>query len=56
MFYVFFMTEGFVPCSKFYDDSINYFEMQRLGGLLSHLKKTHKGDKFVTLSNKGSDV
>lgn len=34
----------FVPVSKFYDCSIDYFSIDRLGGVLSHLVKTHHGE------------
>ena len=36
-------TDAFMPACKFYDDSINYYDHARLGGLNSHLKKTYKG-------------
>lgn len=36
--------ETYVPVRCFVDDSINYFEIQRLGGLISHLRKILKGD------------
>ncbi|XP_023242083.1 E3 ubiquitin-protein ligase RNF123-like [Centruroides sculpturatus] len=31
-----------VPINVFYDNSINYFEIQRIGGLISHLQKIFK--------------
>lgn len=33
-----------IPISKFYDGSIDYFNIDRLGGVLSHLVKTHHGE------------
>ena len=33
-----------IPLKMFYDDSINLFDVTRLGGLASHLKKTLKED------------
>ena len=36
--------EAFVPLEKFFDDSIQFFDSQRLGGLESHLKKTLKNE------------
>lgn len=32
----------YVPCRAFYDGSINYAGIDRLGGVLSHLNKTYK--------------
>ncbi|XP_063982009.1 E3 ubiquitin-protein ligase RNF123 [Diachasmimorpha longicaudata] len=34
----------FVPCRVFYDSSINYSDMDRLGGVLSYLNKTYKNE------------
>ncbi|XP_014215618.1 E3 ubiquitin-protein ligase RNF123 [Copidosoma floridanum] len=34
----------FVPCRSFCDSSINYSNIERLGGVLSHLKKTFRND------------
>ncbi|XP_050815942.1 E3 ubiquitin-protein ligase RNF123 isoform X1 [Gopherus flavomarginatus] len=36
--------EAYVPPQLFYNGKVDYFDMQRLGGLLSHLKKTLKDD------------
>nr|XP_023667118.1 E3 ubiquitin-protein ligase RNF123 [Paramormyrops kingsleyae] len=36
--------EGYVPPQLFYNGKVDYFDLQRLGGLLSHLKKTLKDD------------
>lgn len=36
-------SEAFVPPQLFYNGKVDYFDLQRLGGLLSHLKKTLKG-------------
>ncbi|XP_056887645.1 E3 ubiquitin-protein ligase RNF123 isoform X2 [Takifugu flavidus] len=36
--------EAFVPPQLFYNGKVDYFDLQRLGGLLSHLKKTLKDD------------
>ncbi|XP_051932005.1 E3 ubiquitin-protein ligase RNF123 isoform X1 [Hippocampus zosterae] len=35
---------AFVPPQLFYNGKVDYFDLQRLGGLLSHLKKTLKDD------------
>lgn len=32
-----------MPPQLFYNGKVDYFDLQRLGGLLSHLKKTLKG-------------
>ncbi|ELU17872.1 hypothetical protein CAPTEDRAFT_219187 [Capitella teleta] len=40
-------TDAFVPCLKFHDASIYYFDIMRLGGLLSHLRKKFRGDALV---------
>uniref|UniRef100_A0A674GFM0 E3 ubiquitin-protein ligase RNF123 n=1 Tax=Taeniopygia guttata TaxID=59729 RepID=A0A674GFM0_TAEGU len=38
-------SEGaYVPPQLFYNGKVDYFDLQRLGGLLSHLKKTLKDD------------
>ncbi|KAL7408728.1 hypothetical protein ABVT39_028384 [Epinephelus coioides] len=34
--------EAYVPPQLFYNGKVDYFDLQRLGGLLSHLKKTLK--------------
>ncbi|XP_061584681.1 E3 ubiquitin-protein ligase RNF123 [Cololabis saira] len=36
--------EAYVPPQIFYNGKVDYFDLQRLGGLLSHLKKTLKDD------------
>uniref|UniRef100_A0A4W4F8L0 E3 ubiquitin-protein ligase RNF123 n=1 Tax=Electrophorus electricus TaxID=8005 RepID=A0A4W4F8L0_ELEEL len=35
--------EAYVPPQMFYNGKVDYFDLQRLGGLLSHIKKTLKG-------------
>ena len=35
--------EAYIPPQIFYNGKVDYFDLQRLGGLLSHLKKTLKG-------------
>ncbi|XP_069500288.1 E3 ubiquitin-protein ligase RNF123 isoform X2 [Ambystoma mexicanum] len=37
-------NEAYVPPQLFYNGKVEYFDLQRLGGLLSHLKKTLKDD------------
>ncbi|XP_015186457.1 PREDICTED: E3 ubiquitin-protein ligase RNF123-like isoform X2 [Polistes dominula] len=32
----------YIPCKFFYDETINYRQIDRLGGVLSYLKKTYK--------------
>uniref|UniRef100_A0A4W3GGF2 RING-type E3 ubiquitin transferase n=1 Tax=Callorhinchus milii TaxID=7868 RepID=A0A4W3GGF2_CALMI len=36
--------DAFVPPQLFYNGKVDYFDLQRLGGLLSHLKKALKDD------------
>ncbi|XP_077582387.1 E3 ubiquitin-protein ligase RNF123 isoform X2 [Stigmatopora nigra] len=36
--------EAYVPPQLFYNGKVDYFDLQRLGGLLSHLKKSLKDD------------
>ncbi|XP_078517334.1 E3 ubiquitin-protein ligase RNF123 isoform X2 [Lissotriton helveticus] len=36
--------EAYIPPQLFYNGKVEYFDLQRLGGLLSHLKKTLKDD------------
>lgn len=36
-------AEAYVPPQVFYNGKVDYFDQQRLGGLLSHLRKTLKG-------------
>ncbi|XP_030632598.1 E3 ubiquitin-protein ligase RNF123 [Chanos chanos] len=36
--------EAYVPPQLFYNGKVDYFDLQRLGGLLSHLRKTLKDD------------
>ncbi|XP_078046669.1 E3 ubiquitin-protein ligase RNF123 isoform X2 [Augochlora pura] len=42
----------YMPCRAFYDASIDYFTIERLGGVLSHLNKTFKSELVEEL---GSD-
>ncbi|KAM9326176.1 E3 ubiquitin-protein ligase RNF123 [Gastrophryne carolinensis] len=44
--------EAYVPPQLFYNGKVDYFDLQRLGGLLSHLRKTLKDD----LSSKANIV
>lgn len=37
------LSDAYVPPQLFYNGKVDYFDLQRLGGLLSHLKKTLKG-------------
>ncbi|CAO2633588.1 E3 ubiquitin-protein ligase RNF123 [Lemmus lemmus] len=36
--------EAYIPPQIFYNGKVDYFDLQRLGGLLSHLRKTLKDD------------
>ncbi|TRY94563.1 hypothetical protein DNTS_024380 [Danionella cerebrum] len=36
--------DAYVPPQLFYNGKVDYFDLQRLGGLISHLKKTLKDD------------
>ncbi|XP_065316248.1 E3 ubiquitin-protein ligase RNF123-like isoform X2 [Gordionus sp. m RMFG-2023] len=47
-------SEAFVPCQNFYDDSLNYFDLQRLAGLMSYLKKTYETELNSELLNSES--
>uniref|UniRef100_A0A3Q2P203 Ring finger protein 123 n=1 Tax=Fundulus heteroclitus TaxID=8078 RepID=A0A3Q2P203_FUNHE len=38
------LSNAYVPPQLFYNGKVDYFDLQRLGGLLSHLKKTLKDD------------
>lgn len=44
--------DAYVPPQLFYNGKVDYFDLQRLGGLLSHLRKTLKDD----LSSKANIV
>ncbi|XP_074646477.1 E3 ubiquitin-protein ligase RNF123-like isoform X2 [Tubulanus polymorphus] len=46
-------SEAVVPCHRFFDKSIKYFEIQRLGGLMSHLQKTYKDEIQKVLDEVG---
>lgn len=37
------LVEAYIPPQVFYNGKVDYFDLQRLGGLLSHLRKTLKG-------------
>ncbi|ELK15106.1 E3 ubiquitin-protein ligase RNF123 [Pteropus alecto] len=39
-----FSEEAYIPPQIFYNGKVDYFDLQRLGGLLSHLRKTLKDD------------
>ncbi|XP_043487936.1 E3 ubiquitin-protein ligase RNF123-like isoform X1 [Polistes fuscatus] len=41
-----------IPCSYFYDGTINYFNIDRLGGVLSYLRKTYKLELMNILGRK----
>ncbi|KAG7263567.1 hypothetical protein CRUP_001697, partial [Coryphaenoides rupestris] len=43
-----FLQENASNRGLFYNGKVDYFDLQRLGGLLSHLKKTLKGWSRVT--------
>jgi len=38
-----FVTDAFIPIDVFYNETIDYFDLQRVGGLKSHLFNEHKG-------------
>uniref|UniRef100_A0A670HXK8 RING-type E3 ubiquitin transferase n=1 Tax=Podarcis muralis TaxID=64176 RepID=A0A670HXK8_PODMU len=42
--------DAYVPPQLFYNGKVDYFDLQRLGGLLSHLKKTLK-DELASKAN-----
>ncbi|XP_043273679.1 E3 ubiquitin-protein ligase RNF123-like isoform X1 [Venturia canescens] len=41
----------FIPCRSFYDGSLDYYGIDRLGGVLSHLNKTYKRDLIANLGS-----
>uniref|UniRef100_A0A672N5A5 E3 ubiquitin-protein ligase RNF123 n=1 Tax=Sinocyclocheilus grahami TaxID=75366 RepID=A0A672N5A5_SINGR len=43
--------DAYVPPQLFYNGKVDYFDLQRLGGLLSHLKKTLKGEYDAVLTS-----
>lgn len=43
-----------VPCSSFYDNSIQYTEVQRIGGLQSHLLRIYQDIVLQEISKKAS--
>lgn len=53
---IFSISEAYVPPQLFYNGKVDYFDLQRLGGLLSHLKKTLKGKcSYVQCLHPGPD-
>jgi len=38
------INDAYVSSHVFYDDSLGYFELARAGGIISHLKKTHRDE------------
>lgn len=38
------VNDAYVLSHVFHDDSLNYFEVARAGGIISHLKKTHRDE------------
>ncbi|CAF1232898.1 unnamed protein product [Didymodactylos carnosus] len=42
--------QAYVPTSKFYDDNLDYFDLQRLGGLKAHLEKEY-ASKLITYNH-----
>ncbi|XP_065673661.1 E3 ubiquitin-protein ligase RNF123 isoform X2 [Hydra vulgaris] len=38
------VDDFYIPHNVFYEDSINYFDLARVGGIISHLKKAHRDD------------
>ena len=49
-------TEGYIPADLFYTDSIDYFDLQRVGGLKTYLYNEHKGKFYASLSPKRTQV
>ena len=48
------LAEAYVPPQIFYNGKVDYFDLQRLGGLLSHLRKTLKGARGPVGGEQGS--
>ncbi|XP_064632637.1 E3 ubiquitin-protein ligase RNF123-like isoform X2 [Lineus longissimus] len=46
-------ADAFVPCHRFFDNTLVYFEGQRLGGLMTHLQKTFKEETHKALEEAG---
>lgn len=44
------LVEAYIPPQIFYNGKVDYFDLQRLGGLLSHLRKTLKGENTLVCS------
>ncbi|XP_057296522.1 E3 ubiquitin-protein ligase RNF123-like [Hydractinia symbiolongicarpus] len=38
------VDDVYIPHNIFYEESLNYFDLARVGGIISHLKKTHRED------------
>lgn len=47
------LAEAYIPPQVFYNGKVDYFDLQRLGGLLSHLRKTLKGTCRLVGSGQG---
>uniref|UniRef100_A0A8C4QLI2 E3 ubiquitin-protein ligase RNF123 n=1 Tax=Eptatretus burgeri TaxID=7764 RepID=A0A8C4QLI2_EPTBU len=43
------LEDAYVPPQVFYNEGLSYFELQRLGGLIKHLRKIHKGVQLFFL-------
>lgn len=48
--------DAYVPPQLFYNGKVDYFDLQRLGGLLSHLKKTLKGEAASSVARLGAPL
>ena len=53
---VFKSTEAYIPTEFFYMDTVDYFELQRIGGLKSYLFNEHKGTAIFTIFFKQSFI
>ncbi|KAG7226614.1 hypothetical protein INR49_001784 [Caranx melampygus] len=49
------VSKAYVPPQLFYNGKVDYFDLQRLGGLLSHLKKTLKEIQATSMDDLDED-
>lgn len=42
---------AYVPSQRFHDNSLDYFNLQRLGGVQSHLEKEYSGKSILLKKN-----
>ena len=47
---------AYVPSQRFHDNSLEYFNLQRLGGVQSHLEKEYSGRSLLHVKRDARDV